>query len=85
MTAKQFNPTGLGLALGLLWAGGVAAIGILSRRGLATDIRELIGDIYVGYDETSRGILIGTLWAFGDALLGGMILGWLYNELARLT
>lgn len=78
-STTRIDPTALGLAMGTLWAGGVAALGLVSRNGWGEELREAIASVYLGYDETDRGILVGALWGFADALIAGVLLGWLYN------
>lgn len=73
------NPTALGSALGLLWGGGMAVLGLVSRIGWGTKLQEVFESIYVGYDKTNVGIAIGALWGFLDAFVAGILLGWLYN------
>jgi NhaP-type Na+/H+ or K+/H+ antiporter len=77
------NPTALGLALGLLWGGGMAVLGLVSRIGWGRKLREVFEDLYVGYDKTNVGIAIGALWGFLDAFVAGFLLGWLYNRLEQ--
>lgn len=77
------DPTALGLALGIIWAGGVATLGIIARNGWGELIHDDLADLYIGYDKTTSGILIGAIWGFADALAAGVLVGWLYNLLSR--
>lgn len=81
--SSKLDPTALGLALGIIWAGGVAALGLIARIGWGESLHDLIADLYIGYDETTTGILIGAIWGFADALVGGVLVGWLYNTLTQ--
>ncbi len=74
------NERALGLALGTVWAIVVAALVPLSRIGWGEAWRELLADVYVGYDDTARGTFVGISWGFLDGLVLGTALGWLYNR-----
>jgi hypothetical protein len=81
--STRLNPAALGIALGLLWGGGIAALGIVSRIGWGEPLRKMFEELYPGYDETNAGIAVGALWGFFDALVGGVLFGWLYNAFDR--
>lgn len=70
----------LAKALGLLWAGGVVTLGLTARAGWGEEWRDLLADVYLGYDSTKNGLLIGAVWAFFDAFVGAKLLAWLYNR-----
>lgn len=44
---------------------------------------ELLSSLYIGYKATFLGSIIGATWGFIDAGIGGAIVGWLYNKLAK--
>ncbi|MFC6977210.1 bacteriophage holin [Halomicroarcula sp. GCM10025709] len=71
-----------GIACGLLWAGGVVALGLTARVGWGQRWEQLLADVYRGYDETATGLVVGASWAFLDGLSGGLAFAWLYNKLA---
>ncbi len=75
----RVDTTALGKAMGLLWAGAVVVLGVTARRGWGTDWRDLLADVYLGYDSSRKGLLIGAVWAFADAFVGAYLLGWFYN------
>jgi len=77
---ESVNPRALGFALAVLWAGAVAVLGITSRIGWGDRWRDLLADVYVGYDESASGTVVGAAWAFADGFAGGYALGWLYNK-----
>ncbi len=66
---------GLGLCLATLW--------ILLMDGPSSD-PTLIGRIYRGYSLTPAGAVIGLAWGLVDGAIGGAILAWLYNRVARV-
>jgi len=43
----------------------------------------LLGRIYRGYSMTPSGSFIGLVWALADGFVGGAVVAWLYNRLAR--
>ena len=78
----RLDPRALGLALGVTWGVAVVVLGLASRAGWGTRWRELLSDAYLGYDETALGLAIGLGWGFLDGLIGGEVLGRLYNRFA---
>jgi len=72
-----------GLACGLLWSGGVVALGIAARFGWGERWERLLADVYRGYGESASGLAVGAVWAFVDGLAGGYTFAWLYNRLQR--
>jgi len=77
---SRLDSEALGLACGLLWAGGVATLGLMARVGWGKRWERLLADVYRGYDETAPGLAIGAAWAFSDAYFGGYVVGRLYNR-----
>jgi len=73
----------LARAVGVLWAGAVLGLGLTARRGWGDEWRDLLADVYVGYDSTDRGLLVGALWAFADGFVGAYLLAGLYNRFRR--
>jgi hypothetical protein len=73
-----------GLSLGIIWAIGSFLLGILATlSGQGKEIVDIIGSFYIGYAATIKGSLIGAVWAFIDAFIGGALLAWLYNKVAK--
>lgn len=73
-----------GLALGILWAAGYAILAVLTMvNGYGSDIVNWMSNYYIGSGATPQGIVIGAVWAFADAGIGGVVLAWLYNKLAK--
>ncbi|MFT4946820.1 MAG: hypothetical protein ACI8TL_001057 [Natronomonas sp.] len=77
----QADARALGKAMGLLWAGAVVVLGVTARRGWGDEWRDLLADVYLGYDSTIKGLVVGSLWAFADAFVGAYTLAWLYNRI----
>jgi hypothetical protein len=71
----------LGLTLGIVWGGSVLIFTLISAW---TDFGYLTLEqlsIYPWYSITVGGAFIGGLWAFVDGLIGGWIVGKVYNWL----
>jgi hypothetical protein len=80
---QKLNATALGLALGILWAVGLALLVLLSLyANWGNQWVELIGSVYWGVDVSLMGALIALPWAFLDAFIGGFLVAWLYNKLS---
>lgn len=78
-STRRVDGKALGKAMGLLWAGAVVVLGATARSGWGDEWRELLSDVYLGYDSTQRGLVLGAIWAFLDAFVGAYLLAWLYN------
>lgn len=73
-----------GLALGILWAAAYIILAVLSMvNGYGADIITWMSTYYVGSGATPVGIVVGAVWSFADAGVGGVVLAWLYNKLAK--
>lgn len=74
----------LGLTFGILWAVVFFLWTLIAiPTGYGAAMLEMIGTIYPGYSVTFGGALIGGVYAFIDGLIGGAVVAWLYNRLAR--
>lgn len=81
---QRVDGTALGNAMGLLWAGAVVVLGLTARRGWGDEWRDLLADVYLGYDSTNQGLVVGAVWAFADGFAGAYLLAWFYNRFRRL-
>ena len=82
-TRAKLDPKALGLAGGIILAGWVVIIGLLSRIGWGDRWRRLLADLYPGYGSSLTGLVIGATWAFIDGATVGAAFAWLYNALAQ--
>lgn len=82
-TSGNVDGNALGRAMGVLWAGAVVVLGVAARRGWGDEWRDLLADVYLGYDSPDQGLVIGAVWAFVDAYVGAYLLAWLYNVFHR--
>ncbi len=75
----------MGIALGLIWGGGVFFVGVahLVWPEYGTAFLDLVSSIYPGYHVGGFGsVIVGTLYAVVDGWIGGIILAWLYNRVS---
>lgn len=82
-STRRVDGKALGKAMGLLWAGAVVVLGVTARRGWGQEWRDLLSDVYPGYDSTNRGLVLGAVWAFADGFVGAYLLAWLYDLFER--
>lgn len=81
---NKIDAKAFGLAAAFLWSGGVLLMGLTATVcGWAKPFVGVLSVMYVGYDATIIGSIIGGIWGFFDAFIGGYILIWLYNKLAK--
>ena len=81
----KIDPIRLGLAVGIIWAGGILLLGFLvSCCGWGTVMMLSLASIYRGYDPSAAGVILGTLWALVDGFIAGALVGLLYNLLPKM-
>lgn len=80
----KIRPIALGIALGVVWGGSIFITTWVSYyTGYAKLFLEVMaGSIYPGYAITPGGSFLGLLYGFLDGLLGGAVLGWIYNRVS---
>lgn len=85
----RLSVKGLGLAIGLLWAGCIFCVGIVNliAPSYGAAFLQAISSIYPGYHNSRHflDVLVGTGYAFVDGGIGGWIIAWLYNVFAGGT
>ena len=74
----------LALASGILWGASVflATLWLLAR-GYDGRLIAQLDHFYLGYSYSIAGAFVGLVWGFVDGAVGGAILAWLYNVLAK--
>lgn len=73
-----------GIAVGVVWGVSVFILGIAAMlSGWGGEFVQFLAKMYYGYQPTILGSLIGAIYGFIDAGIGGIILAWLYNKLAK--
>lgn len=82
---QSINTKALALSLGILWSLALLSVSIIAlmSESYLHNIVGFLSSIYLGYSLSFTGILIGMVWAFIDAAVGGLVLAWLYNKLAK--
>lgn len=74
----------LGLTLGIIWGSSLFIMGIVAMFfNYGCGFVSALGSLYLGYEATILGSIIGAIWGFIDAGIGGVIIAWLYNKLAK--
>lgn len=82
----KLNVKALALAVGILWGGAIllVSIGNMIWPPYGGAFLQAVASVYPGYDPGGgAAIVIGTLWGLVDGAIAGLILGWLYNLLAK--
>lgn len=74
----------LAMTCGILWGVGLFLMTwwMILWEG-ATGEPTWLSVFYRGYTVSPLGSLIGLAWAVPDGVIGGAVVGWLYNRLAR--
>lgn len=73
-----------GFACGIIWGAGMLILGLAGHFfAYGAKFGEAMASIYIGYTPTLLGSVIGGIWGFIDATIGGIIVAWLYNKLAK--
>ncbi len=73
-----------GLACGIVWGGAMLFLGFLNMFCVwGTGIENAMATLYIGYKPTILGSIIGGIWGFVDAGIGGLVVAWLYNRIAK--
>lgn len=81
------NNRALAYACAALWGGGTLIVGLinLAHPDYGREFLALLDSVYPGYtvEQSVTSVLIGTGYALVDGAVGGWLLGWLYNRLAK--
>ena len=73
-----------GLACGIVWGLCMLSIGLIDTFSTwGAGIGQVMSTLYLGYEPTIPGSIIGGAWGFVDAGVGGLVVAWIYNKLAR--
>ena len=83
----KIDTKALALACAILWGAAVFLVAMvyLICGCYGQHFLEMLSSWYPGYHATRSivEVLVVTVYAFFDGLIGGAVLGWLYNRLAR--
>jgi len=79
----RLSTNALAITLGLVWGGCIFVVGIinLAAPSYGAEFLRVMGSVYPGFFHvhTFWNALLGTLYGLVDGLIGGWILGGLYN------
>lgn len=80
MKGCKLSPSGLGLALGVLWGLTLFVMGLVAYYfSYGRPFVEIISAIYLGYEPSIKGSFIGGISGFVGAFIIGFLVAWLYN------
>ena len=80
----KINVKAFALACGITWGVAMLFLGIINIFcDWGSGIEEVMSTLYIGYSATVPGSIIGGIWGFIDAGIGGLLIAWLYNKLAK--
>ncbi|MDG2395385.1 bacteriophage holin [Candidatus Thioglobus sp.] len=82
---QKLDTKAVALALGVMWSLGVFFMSItaLVTESYLHNMVDFLSTVYLGYSLSFSGVVTGMVWAFIDAAIGGWLLAWLYNKLAK--
>jgi hypothetical protein len=73
-----------GLSVGIVWGLAMLTLGLINTGDhWGSGIVEAMSTLYIGYKPTVLGSIIGGIWGFLDAGIGGVVVAWLYNKIAK--
>lgn len=79
----RISVKGLSIASGLLWGGCMLLVGFMHQTSpsYGSSFLQAVSSIYPGFEGGANviDVLVGTVYGFFDGLIGGALLGWLYN------
>jgi hypothetical protein len=81
----KLKPLALGIALGIIWGGALCITTLVSTyTGYARLFLETIPQsVYPGYTISLFGSVLGLIYGFVDGLVGGALISWIYNRIAK--
>jgi hypothetical protein len=80
---NKLSVNALGVGVGAMWAVSVFFFGIAAMFGWGVALVGPLSSLYIGFGASFLGAIIGAIWAFVDGYIGGAIIAWVYNRLAR--
>lgn len=85
--AVKLNVTALAITVGLGWGAVMLLVGALNYLfpPYGQTFLEVVASLYPGYRPTGTllSVLVGTVYGLVDGILAGVVIGWMYNGLAR--
>lgn len=80
---NKCQPLALGVAIGATWALGIFFLAIAAMFGWGAALVPPLASLYIGYGASIAGAIIGAVWAFIDGFVGGAVVAWIYNLVAK--
>lgn len=80
---EELNVKALAFGLGTTFALYMLLAGWLAMFGWGGALAEVIASVYIGFAPTFTGGIIGAIWGFIDGAVGGAIIAYVYNGVAR--
>ncbi len=80
----KINTKALAISAGITWGLAIFLLTVwFLVMGYSGNFLAKLGSIYIGYSVSWLGAFIGLIYGFVDGLIGGALLGYLYNKFAK--
>lgn len=80
----KINTKALAISAGITWGLAIFLLTVwFLVMGYNGNLLAKLGSIYLGYSVSWVGAIIGFVYGFADGLIGGALLGYLYNKFAK--
>lgn len=80
----KINTKALAISFGIVWGLAVFLLTVwFLVMGYSGGLLAKLGGVYLGYSVSWLGAFIGLIYGFVDGLIGGALLGFLYNKFAK--
>ena len=80
----KINTKALAISIGIVWGLAVFLLTVwFLVMGYNGGLLAKLGSVYIGYSVSWLGAFIGLIYGFVDGLIGGALLGYLYNKFAK--
>ena len=80
----KINTKALAISAGITWGLVVFLLTVwFLVMGYNGNLLAKLGSIYIGYSVSWLGAFIGLIYGFVDGLIGGALLGYLYNKFTK--
>jgi len=80
---ERLSIRGLAVGLGVAWGVCMLFTGWVAIFGWCGKFVEVMASVYIGFKPTFIGGIIGGSWGFIDGAIGGTIIAFVYNLVAR--
>ena len=81
----KLKPIALGVSFGVVWGGALFIVTLLSHfTGYGKAFLDVTAvSLYPGYSISVLGSFVGLVYGFIDFFIGGVVISWLYNKIAK--